>query len=158
VTIRDTIPSRALTVWRRLYTRYALEPFPATVSPDVSKTIQPITDADELLRIPAVDITTTPSLTLGEQVGRTVPTPQRWKLYAWDVNRASGDRLVEGISLGDGTVSMRIASQTAAGTFIDRLGTPLLMDPGWQFILHIAGGTTDGTWLVELLLQIEDAF
>jgi len=158
VPVHETIPSRALTVWRRLYTRYSLEPFPASVSPDVSKTIQPITDADELLRVPAVDITTTGSLTTGEQVARTVPEPQRWKLYSWDVNRASGDRLVEGISLGDGSQSVRIDSQTAAGTFITRLATPLLMDPGWQFILHIAGGTTDGTWLVELLLQIEDAF
>ena len=45
----NTIPSRALEVWRRLYQRYSLEPLPASVVPDVSKTIVPTTDADALL-------------------------------------------------------------------------------------------------------------
>jgi len=45
----STIPSRQLEVWRRLYDRYSLEPRPASVVPDVSKTIVPTTDADALL-------------------------------------------------------------------------------------------------------------
>ena len=45
-------PSKRFDVWRRLYARFKIEPFPATgEGPGVSTTITPITDADVLLRV-----------------------------------------------------------------------------------------------------------
>ena len=44
-------PAKRFDVWRRLYTRFRIEPFPASgEGPGVSTTITPITDADALLR------------------------------------------------------------------------------------------------------------
>lgn len=82
MTLEGTIPSRALDVWRRLYTRYSLEPGPASVGPDVLKTIVPVTDADVLLRDP-VTATATEDIqaTIGTFVPYfTVPANRRWRI------------------------------------------------------------------------------
>lgn len=77
-----TIPSRALEIWRRLYTRFSLEPGPASVVPDVSKTIWPVTVVDAaLLRSESESKALDLSVASGTfVVARTVPDGQAWTL------------------------------------------------------------------------------
>lgn len=77
-----TIPSRALEIWRRLYSRFSLEPGPASVVPDVSKTIVPVTQVDPALRRSRGDHKNLDlSGAAGNFVtGRTVPDGETWYL------------------------------------------------------------------------------
>jgi len=113
VVIRDTIPSRALEIWRRLYTRFSLEPGPASVVPDVSKTIWPVTSVDPMLRRsrgnnPTLDL----SVSAGSFVAAaTVPDGQAW--YLTTIGLRS--------TVGSTAAAMRISGVIVA---LSDLGTP----------------------------------
>jgi len=75
-------PSKLFDLWRRLYTRFAIEPLPVQdgLHPGVATTVFPTTDADELL---AVQVANTAQLNLDVSAGAlvtgfTVPTGKRW--------------------------------------------------------------------------------
>jgi len=156
-----TIPSRALEVWRRLYTRYRLEPFPASVSPDVSKTIQPITDADALLKVPSVQSQTTPTLSTGSALTFvTVPVGRRWTLYALTIGQVSGDRDITSLRVVDPVTGENVIYNDHAGaTSLIQLFTPaIVLDEGWILAEDITGGTTDGIWTSRVFVQDEAAF
>jgi len=78
-----TQPSRIFELWTRLYRRFLIEPFPADgAGPSVSTTIQPTTDADELLKIQAGG-SVNGDLTASAGSGVTyftVPNGKRWTL------------------------------------------------------------------------------
>lgn len=117
--LATSIPSRALDVWRRLYTRYTLEPGPATVSPDVSKTIVPVTQADLLLaRHRAVAVTTSPGGT-GDHVVHTVPVGIRRAFVTLRIARATGTftfDLVQVTDISEAT-TVTIAPQAQTDNF-----------------------------------------
>ena len=81
-----TQPSKRFDVWRRLYTRFLIEPFPAAVgdSPGVSTTITPVTDADILLKVPGiVDSGLNLTASAGTFVSSTiVPLGKIWTIKA----------------------------------------------------------------------------
>lgn len=76
-------PSRIFELWTRLYRRFLIEPFPADgAGPSVSTTIQPTTDADELLSESLAD---SQNADLSASAGSgvpiyTVPAGKRWTL------------------------------------------------------------------------------
>lgn len=77
-------PSKLFDLWRRLYTRFAIEPLPAQdgPSPGVATTVFPVTDADELLKI---QVANTVQLDLDITAGAlvtafTVPAGKRWRV------------------------------------------------------------------------------
>jgi len=156
-----TIPSRSLDVWRRLYTRYSLEPFPASVAPDVSKTIVPTTDADALLAISGVrtsglvDIPTGTFTTM-----HTVPAGERWTLRSLDVFRVDGDRVLDFVAVGDPVNSTLAAIARPANvtslTLI--LPTPLVLDEAWIIQITVGGGATDGDWTMNVVVSVEQTF
>lgn len=77
-----TIPSRALEVWRRLYVRFSLEPGPASLVPDVSKTIWPVTSVDLNLRRSRGEAKNLDLSVAGGTfvAARTVPDGETWYL------------------------------------------------------------------------------
>jgi len=125
----SSIPSRALEVWRRLYTRYSLEPFPASVSPDVLKTIIPVTQADDLLKtvVPTnalLDLNTT-----GHVVLYTVPQGKRATLIQMQQQEVltAGTNLQ--VVLGGVTVEVS-GTGTATKGLGETQAQPILMDTG----------------------------
>ena len=156
----QSIPSRALEVWRRLYTRFNLEPGPAGVGPDVSKTIIPTTDVGELLKVPDVLETTSGGLSPGESFPVTVPEGERWHLRAYEFGRTSQDRNIDGVLLRDpaGQV-INIDTFTGASFRIGGLNANVpVLDQGWSIGLSVSGGSADSTFLVTLLIDVERAF
>ena len=152
-----TIPSRAIGVWRRLYSRYSLEPYPASVAPDVSKTIQPVTQADELLRESQVRSET--SLIIVDTVlVVTVPTGERWKLYHLRADRTGGDRNIDRILIGSTEASLIVDDFTAAGSRNFEPQTPYPMQEGWRILVRGTGGATDGNWAFGLMIDVENVF
>lgn len=75
-------PSKLFDLWRRLYTRYQIEPVPVQDGqhPGVATTVFPVTDADELV---TVQVANTAQLNLNITAGAlvtafTVPDGKRW--------------------------------------------------------------------------------
>jgi len=158
VDFATTIPSRELEVWRRLYERYSLEPGPASVSPDVSKTIMPITNADELLQRPrGVVGGNTPGADGGITIA-TVPQGIRWRLQSLVVRRASGvfdfDRVILQDVVNNLDVIVDIfADETNFRVVPSLTGTPI-MNPGDLIRTNITNFVSTGTinshvWIVE---------
>ena len=159
-----TIPSRALEVWRRLYTRFNLEPAPASVSPDVSKTIVPITSADELLKEYGADSQDTDEIAIGASgtvVISTVPSGERWVVYTMNIFRVSGDNQVTTITLTDVSRGLLPAIDAFSGTsgrvFI--LATPLTLEEGDQISVTTDGsGSVATVFRMRLWLSRENSF
>lgn len=84
-----TQPSKRFDLWRRLYTRFTIEPLPAQVSesPGIGTIIQPTTDADLLLAVitPVQSGGLNLTAAAGSFVsGVTVPDGKRWRMmYLW---------------------------------------------------------------------------
>jgi len=158
----NTIPSRALGVWRRLYRRYSLEPFPASVSPDVSKTIVPITNADVLLATASVRTSGLVALTAagGLTTMHTVPAGERWTLSGFDIFRVDGDRLLNNVSLVDPVNSLPVALDRPANvtSLTTIFASPMVLDEAWTIQARAAGGTTDGDWTMDIYVLIEQTF
>lgn len=150
-----TIPSRALDVWRRLYTRFALEPYPASVGPDVLKTIVPVTDADVLLRTPAgqqADGDLTGSA--GTYVAYfTVPTGRRWTLKMFLRVATTAASLVV-VSVGGVAIGVSLSSTS---TEVQH-GISLTLDQGDSIGMLASGNAGDSSRSLEILYDEEDAF
>jgi len=151
----SSIPSRALTIWRRLYTRFSLEPEPASVSPDVLKTIIPVTDVDELLK------NTLTGSTDGDLTGsagsyvpvHTVPDGKRWTLR--NVHREA--------STGTSAVWVNVAGGngflTANGTGEEVVtGLAIKMNQLDTVGLRASGNGADGAIRLNIIYDEEDAF
>jgi len=152
---RQTIPSKSIEVWRRLYARFNLEPGPASVSPDVSKTIQPVTDVDRLLTTPEVRMVGTVSFNGALDV-LVVPEDEIWALGAYSIFRTSGDRVLTQIDIRD-VFGSKINLDTPASVSVTEniFGNKLRMGPGWLFRITVGGGTTNGSWTVETHVEVE---
>ena len=153
-----TIPSRSLDVWRRLYTRYSLEPFPASVSPDVSKTIIPVTQADELLKAPTVQLSGAVVTETGNVNMFTVPNGERWTFYGYETDRVSGDRNINAVSVNLGGAQCAIAEFTAAASHQLLLPQRLILTQGSTIVQFVTGGATDGTWQMRAIVEVETGF
>lgn len=156
----STIPSRSISLWRRLYTRFALEPGPATVSPDVSKTIIPVTQADLLLVTPEVRLYVFTSVNNTVVTAVTVPDQERWELYAYDLFSAGGSRQADQVRIDEGAAPEVTFQTFTLGTGdIWRADQPFLLEAGWRLRVRFGDvGVGDGDWHMALLLRVEALF
>jgi len=156
-------PSRIFTLWQRLYTRFLIEPLPAQLvePPGVATTIFPVTQADELLKLPSIQLVNTGNLALGDETLFTVPAGKRWGLLGLEAHRTSEDRAFDEFSITDvsegNTMPIFVTAAAALGIFMAS-GKPLPLEDGDQIKMRITGGTTDGTWQAEAFIEEEDAF
>jgi len=152
------IPSKQFDVWRRLYARYILEPFPVQNGgmPDVFKTITPVTQADDLLRVPrtlssAEDI----SASAGTYtVYQTVPAGKRWRISMVERGATTGaSRVRFRAKVGDPLVALQLGV-TAGLVLICDLTLDELADIG----LDTTGDAGDTARFLGIHLLEEDAF
>lgn len=155
---QENIPSKRFEVWRRLYSRFLLEPFPAgRVGPDVSKTIIPVTQADELFKSPVMQTVDMPNFN-GEGTSFTVPLDERWALMAYDIRRLTGNRDLFRVIVSDNGTNFFLENNLVTTESQVVLGTTLVLEKGWRFGIQVAGGTTDGQYRVNLLTVVGDTF
>lgn len=154
-------PSRIFELWRRLYTRFLIEPLPAqmTDQPSVSTMIVPITDADELLierTIQSVDRTITAP---GQFLAYTVPAGKRATIRAASLFQLTGTYTIDAWLLVDGTTSVtlqRLASVTASATNFE--GQQIKAETGWQLRVNVDAESVNGDLRLGVLVEEEDAF
>lgn len=158
------IPSKKFAVWDRLYTRFALEPFPAGVGPDVLKTIAPVTDADELLKEYGADLQDSASVDAGATASFTVsivPEGERWVLYTMNFQRNSGDNQITNIFLRDVSRAINVSVDAFSGTASRaiRLDQPLTMEEGDEILLDPDGtGVSASIFRMLVWLSREENF
>ena len=159
----SAIPSRALEVWRRLYTRYALEPGPASVSPDVLKTIIPVTQADLLLarHRGLVEDTELTGTGLGVVV-HTVPQGIRRTFVTMRFSRLSGGTwTIDMISLNDvseGAEVSLIPQAASDNVFAAAWSAPIVAEQGDQVTVDVATHSVNGDGRLEAWVIDEDLF
>jgi len=152
-----SIPSRALDVWRRLYTRFALEPFPASVGPDVLKTIVPVTQADELLKTVIPTVGTLDLNTVGHVVLYTVPQGKRATLVSFNQEAITTGSANLQVVLGGNVLEL---SPTSVGPnfFGEYQSQPILMDAGDTVGVGGTNNAGDTTRRFSCLVLEEDTF
>lgn len=160
-----TQPARRFDLWRRLYTRFLIEPFPAgDAVPAVSTLIVPVTQADELLSEPrGFEETTEASAALAANLSiATVPAGNRWRLQTINVLRTSGDNtfsrfLIQDASRGGLSIAIDTFASVTGATL--RLDTIIRMDEGDAVrILMDGAGVAASNMRVQLWLEEEAAF
>jgi len=158
-----TIPSRNLEVWRRMYDRYSLEPRPATVVPDVSKTIVPTTDADALL---VENGTRRVSTAFGAAIATfetvfTVPAATRLHVNVITLLRTVGDNDWDQVQLRDASqnFAMAIDFTAAQSAQVFLLGNELILEATDE-VRVLFGGTGVAATTVQCAIWsgIEAAF
>jgi len=149
------IPAKKFDVWRRLYTRFLLEPKPLQESnAAVQVSIQPVTQADELLRTPTIaknseDI----SASAGTYVAfHTVPAGKRWKVT--NIVRAATTSGTN-VRLNDGSIDTQISVfQTGA----EALRGEWFMNENWSIGMDTTGNGADSSKELAIHYLEEDAF
>lgn len=124
------------------------------------KTIQPVTQADQLLRSQKCGTLGTFSRLgatgVGLEVAYTVPATKRLSLRAVTANRNSGDGTLNGIYV-NGVV--KVFSQTAAASLETEILTQdILLDETMTLQVYVAAITTNSAWTIRAVYQEEDAF
>ena len=158
----SSIPSRALEVWRRLYTRYNLEPGPATVGPDVLKTILPVTQADELLarHRGIVEDTTITGVGAGIVV-HTVPVGIRREIITIRFHRVSGTWTIDMVSANDVSESAEVSLRdqgATANVFVAAWSAPIVLEEGDQITVDVATESVNGEGRLEMWVIDQDVF
>jgi len=154
---RGSIPSKRFDVWRRLYTRFLLEPGPASGSrAEVLTAIQPITDVDAVIAVATVrrvDADLTPAS--GTVVGFTVPDGERWRPGLLHSEATTGNSHIR-MRLKDETgalANVELTINDTAAANIDVRG--LILDAGDVIGITTTGNGADGNRIFEMELQIE---
>ena len=158
----NSIPSRALDVWRRLYTRYSLEPGPASIAPDVLKTIVPVTQADLLLaRHKGIETDTTTTAT-GLHIAHTVPAGLRQAFITLMIQKTAGgtwtmDR-VRAADVSEGTnVAISVQAQTDNFYFV-AWAAPLELEEGDSIQIFIDTFVSGSNCALEAWVIEQDIF
>jgi len=150
-----TQPAKRFDLWRRLYTRLGIEPFPASGGgPDVSTTIQPVTDADVLLRVPefvGVEIDLTP--TIGTFIGGlVVPEGKVWIVKG--IYREPSTGVTQIRMLAD-----KLMNYSVLGTNEEFVSlTDIRLNEGFSIGLITSGDAADGTIAIRAAIEEEDVF
>jgi len=155
------IPAKQFNVWSRLYNRFQLEPFPASGSNAfVSPVIQPITDADRLLRAPDVRIFTVSITSMTTVVMATVPAGERWTMTFIEMLLAGGvwthNRMQVNDPAGQGMPVNTYASSGAS--VVKEFSTPVTIEELWTIRVNIDDFTSVGNGQLAVLLEVENAF
>jgi len=155
------IPSKAFEVWIRLYRRYALEPLPLQESrAGVLPIIQPITDADRLLRLPTIDTSTVEVTAVGWISMLTVPEGQRWGLGFTRAVRASGTMTHNAFRVVSPTGALMTVHEYTgtAGSELKEWLQELILDQGWTLQVFVDTHSVTGNMQMDVLFELEEAF
>jgi hypothetical protein len=145
-------------VFGRLYRKFGLEPqVPTRGGTGLYPMILPITSVDDLLDYQALrryDLTLSGT---GIQTLAQVPDGERWRVYLLFISQESGDRLINSIMIGD-----RLTDDVVRYTDTDATGARYISGPinafdmtaGMRLQCNFAGGATDGTYSIRLLLTV----
>jgi len=153
------IPSKAFDIWRRLYTRFDLEPGPAVGgAPEVGTSIIPVTQVDDLLRLPklkvsaSTDLSGAGALTIPMLI---VPGGERWKLVSLFRTSTIAASRIKVIDEGGVTVNLSKGG-TAEELYIP--GEGMVLDEGWALGMVETGDAGDTAELLQAHVEVEDAF
>lgn len=157
-----TQPARRFDIWRRLYRRFAIEPYPPGLEvPAVATVITPVTDADELLRSYGHFSASTASFDAdGVQTALVVPSGKRMRFFALSAFRSSGDRSIIRWILTDASAGINFVLDTFAATNENylRLEQPFILEEGDSVNIQSSGGAAATVYLVRSWVSEEDAF
>lgn len=159
--MNEPIPSKAFEIWSRLYGRFTLEPNPVTGSrAGLWPTIQPVTDADRLLRAPTLRREVVQATGVGSLKMVTVPDGERWGVSFTRAVKASGTFTHnEFIVVDPAGNTMLINPYTAtAGSELKEWATEMVLDQGWSLNVNIDTHSVNGNLQMDLLYELEQAF
>jgi hypothetical protein len=147
----------------RIVTRFTLQDTPIELLKDwiLNKTIQPITNIDELLLTTEIDASVYTDGGVGNKAFVTVPAGERWTVRACHIIRATGDRTISALYLNDGTNAAKIKTFAAATSehISDLYTPPLKLAEGWSLVFTVdVGGGNDGTWNCRIYCDKELAY
>jgi len=153
------LPSKAFDIWRRLTNRFQLETGVVIGSaPEVSTSIIPVTQVDDLLRDPraldsgAFDLSGGGSLTV---TMFTVPTGERWNVHRiFRTSTVAGSRVRVIDPLND-NIALTLAG--TAEEIVD-FGSPFYMNEGWILGMQETGNGGDVNESLNILITSEEAF
>jgi len=153
-----SIPSRALDVWRRLYTRFSLEPGPASIAPDVLKTIVPVTNVDVLLQVVApFNVTLDLDVTAGTHVvAYTVPQGRRSTFTYARRGGSTGSTHIAAVIAG--FTLILTPDGTAEGFLGTTVSQPIILDQGDTIGMTATDNPADGGISCRGLVLEEESF
>jgi len=156
------IPSKQFSVWTRLYRRYRLEPNPAVNGggPDVLKTIQPFTDADQLLRAEGArtgNVTITGATAF---YALTVPADRRWLVYSARAILISGTWSFQAIIARDASrvIGTALTANPLATEDVVLIAGGLPMAEGDQLGVTVDVHSVNGTCTIDAWIEEEEIF
>ena len=155
-----SIPSKRFDIWRRLYTRFTLEPAPASGSmAAVGTEIVPFTNVDELLGEPrAFRVVEDLTPTIGAYRGiYSVPTGRRAKLLALSRDQITGDTRLAIRLVTDG-VNIDVLLTPLEAPFQAYLGSPVTLNEGDSAGWFTSGNAGDGARIGYAIVVEEEAF
>ena len=156
-----TQPARRFELWRRLYRRFLIEPLPAqsTDQPSVLTSIQPVTDADELLVTRRVIRTVVVTSAAQQEIIYTVPVAKRAVVISAWFALSTGTYTLDAWLLHDGTNSLPLAVLASVTEDARQFGgARLKMETGWTFRVSLDAHSSEGNLTTGLLVEEEDAF
>lgn len=157
--VEPQIQSKRHEVWTRLFGLLALNP--GGVQPGgrggVLMAVRPVVNVEGLLSEPQV-LQAVVSLSVAAVVFHQVPEDEQWLLYGVNGAVSAGDRDVVEVNLLEpgnlGGNSFPLLPQAAAASYFKMFETPIPIYPTWSIRLIGSGGTTDGNWTSQLLVEI----
>jgi len=158
-----TQPARRFDLWRRLYTRFLIEPYPVEPGegPGILTEIVPVTSADELLKAYGNRAGVSASYNANGQVELIrVPDGERWTVYLIDIRRASGNRtfdrlLIADSSTGNATVFDDFTTTAEQWT---QLRQPIVLEETDHLDINADAGSTATVHNISVWVAVEAAF
>ena len=150
-------------LFTRLYRRFRLTETPGIPEAyPVLRSIQPVTQADTLLRVTKCEqvYSADPGAVTQFLVIATVPNGKRWQVHIVDLEGETGTTMAtKQLYLQDpGGTIMTLATYTAVRQYIHEFQTPLPMDEGWQLLTWLTVYQATKRLDVNLVYYEEDAF
>jgi len=155
-----TQPSKLFDLWRRLYTRFSIEPAPADpeLGPAVATTIFPVTVADDLLKLP---VATSDSLDISASAGsfvlaQTVPAGKRWTvMWVFRSSTVANSRIRGIVTPSQVTLFLTVVG---TGNEVPLELKDVVFEEGDQIGMETTGNAGDDTITLQMYVLEEDAF
>jgi len=146
-------------LFNRLFSRFKLTEIPGKQDAyPVIRTIQPVTLADDLLKL--IEITThTVSITGNVTVTiATIPADERWQIHSIWYAQMTGTFQVTSFSIYDGTTLLPIYAPSAGSSQQKFFEKPMPLDRNWQIQITTSGYSVTGNAVLRMLVEKEKAY